>query len=457
MELHRDELVIVGLSHRTAPLHVREKLAFDETTCRSLLASHTGYEGAVLLSTCNRVELYGASDNPRSDRGSLSAQLISQLALHAQVEVEELRPHLYVYQGDEALTHLFRVASSLDSMVVGEPQILGQLKSALELSREVGSAGSISSLMDRAFLVARRIRSQTGIGKSVVSISSVAVHLAAQIFEDLSQRTTLLVGAGEMGALAARHLSQHGVGRLLVANRSLQRATEVAEELNGHPRELSELPSLLSQADIVITSTGSREPIITKKLVTTALKVRKYKPIFFIDIAVPRDVDPEVNQLDNVYVYDVDDLSQIANENRAQREREAREAEQLIGQEVLRFHRERAQRELGPLIHAVRQKVHALKQAEMTWAQAKAKDLSEEQLHLLERFADRLTNKFLHEVLIGMKQLAASPDQGVMLDVVSTLFGLDEKATQEVTTYHQPSSLNEEERSASTYEERGET
>ena len=432
-----EELVIVGVSHKTAPLHLRERLAFDEKACTTLLddLALMGGRGAVLLSTCNRVELYGAgltSAQPHQT-SSHHAELVECLARQAGLSSDELAEYLYVYRGDQALRHLFRVAASLDSMVVGEPQILGQLKTALDQSRSQGSAGQVERYMERAFTVARRVRNQTGIGRNVVSISSVAVRLARQIFEDLHQRTTLLIGAGEMGELAARHLCQEGVGRLLVANRSFDRAAELAEQLNGHPRALTELPQLLTQADIVITSTGAREPIIDVQLTQAAIKARKYKPLFLIDIAVPRNIAPEVNELDHVYLYDVDDLTQIAADNLAQREQEADEAEQLIIEEVSRFHTDRAQRSVGPMIKSLRDRAHGIKDQEVAWAIKGTPDLTSEQEERVRRLGDRIVNKLLHDVFTGMKKLAAEPEREQMLGVVSELFKLeqeDEKSEQ---------------------------
>ena len=426
------ELIIVGLNHKTAPLYIREKLALEDERQHALTTqlNVAPRDGVVLLSTCNRVEIYySVSGNPKSDRSLISSPLVSsvvsELAIQSDVDEAELYEHLYVHSGDQALTHLFRVASSLDSLVVGEAQILGQLKSALEISHKNKTTGKVAPFMEWAFTVARRIRRETGIGKHVVSISSVAVRLAKHIFEDLSERSVLLVGAGEMGELAARHLCQEGVGRLLVANRSLARAAELAEKLEGHPRELKELPKLLEEADIVITSTGAREPIINKKLAQRVIKARKYRPIFFIDIAVPRNVDPRVNKLDNIYVYDVDDLTQIAQENLAQREAEASAAEALVIEEVKRFHSVRAQRSLGPTIAEVRTRVHQLKEQELAWATSKSGELTQEQEQLMRRFGDRFANKILHDIVVGMKGYAHQPERAQMLDVISKIFALD--------------------------------
>ena len=429
------ELIVVGLNHKTAPLYVREKLALEEETRRALATelNVAPRDGVVILSTCNRVEVYYALERSADAQittesplhSPLTSEVVNLLATHSEVNEIELNEHLYVHCGDQALTHLFRVASSLDSLVVGESQILGQLRSALDMSLTQEVTGQVAPFMERAFTVARRVRRETGIGKHVVSVSSVAVRLARHIFEDLSERSVLLVGAGEMGELAARHLCQEGVGRLLVANRNLQRAAELSQRLGGHPRELKELPKLLEEADIVITSTGSREPIVDVKLAQRVIRARKYRPIFFIDIAVPRNVDPRVNRLDNIYVYDVDDLTQIAQDNLAQREAEANAAEALVREEVKRFHSARAQRSLGPTIAEVRSRVHHLKEQEITWALSKSGELSQEQEQLLRRFGERLANKVLHDVVTGMKSYANQPEREQMLEVISKLFSLE--------------------------------
>lgn len=426
------ELFVVGLNHKTAPLAMREQLAFTDEQRDELVAelNSTPRDGVVLLSTCNRVELYSVKSLEGEHRSlsveNLSDEVISRLARQSQVSESELREHLYIYRGDQALTHLFRVAASLDSLVVGEAQILGQLREALEASSRYESAGAVKPMMERAFAAARRIRRETGIGQHVVSVSSVAVRLARHIFEDLSERSVLLVGAGEMGELAARHLCQEGVKRLLVANRSLSRAVNLAEKLGGHPRDLTELPQLLEVADIVITSTGSRTPIITADLAQRVIRARKYRPLFLIDIAVPRDVAPEVNKLDNIYVYDVDDLMQISQDNLAQREAEAQAAETLVLEEIQRYHSAQAQRSLGPTIVEVRERVHQLKSRELDWAITRAGDrLTEDQEQLLKRFGDRLANKILHDVITGIKRHADSPERPQMLEIVSQLFALD--------------------------------
>lgn len=420
------ELLVLGLNHKTAPIHIRERLAFKEEQQLSLAleANRLGCGESFLLSTCNRVELYSLIPTQEMDVHPLE-QVRKLLASKASLGISELIPHLYTYRGDEALLHLLRVASSLDSMVVGEPQILGQLKVAYERCKEAGATGRVlSGLMDQALTVAKRVRTQTEIGRAVVSISSVAVNLAEQIFGTLQKSTALLVGAGEMGELAAQHLIQAGVSRLLVANRNLERATALSERLGGHPRTLSELPELLTQADIVITSTGAHGYLITKEQVAKTLKARKYRPLFLIDISVPRNIEPSVNDHENVYVYDVDDLNQIAADNKAARAREAETAEILVRKELERLKSVQARRDLAPVLKAIRTQVHLLKEEELTRVESKFDHLSADQRQVVQQFAERLSNKFLHEVLTGLKSYAEHPQRELAIEVAEKLFGL---------------------------------
>ena len=342
------------------------------------------------------------------DPAALDERLTDVLA--AAGDAAALRRHAYRHHGADAVHHLFRVAASLDSLVVGEPQILGQLKAAYEICRGAGFTGpALNRSVTRAFAVAKRVRTETGIGRHSVSIASVAVDLARQIFGDLSTRVVALVGAGKMGELAARHLVQGGVCELLVANRSFERAHDLAARLGGHPRELDELPRLLATADIIITSTGARGFLVDRRGMKRAMKARKYRPVFLVDIAVPRNVDPRVNDLDNVYVYDVDDLTGVADENLASRQREAQQAESLVRVEADRFLRELAGDAVKPTIIALRRKADAIKRVELERAQRHFGDLDERQLRSVERLADGIVNKLLHDVLTTLKRSASEP------------------------------------------------
>jgi glutamyl-tRNA reductase len=312
-------------------------------------------------------------------------------------------------------------------MVVGEPQILGQLKSAFEACREAGATGpALQRAVARASAVARRVRNETGIGRNPVSVSSVAVDLAKQIFGELGRSTVLLVGAGKMGELAARHLNGAGVKGLLVANRSPERARALAERLGGLPRRLEELPDLLVQADIVVTSTAAPGYVIDRKRLKPVLKARKYRPIFIIDIAVPRNVEPALNQLDNVFVYDVDDLQHIAGENKADREREAEAAAVLVDGEATRFVREIAAQVATPTIVALRERAEAVRKDELAKALARMDGLDARHQKTVEILAERIVNKLLHDVLTEVKRSATEADGDAVLALTRRLFRLDD-------------------------------
>ena len=417
------QLLVLGLSHKTAPVDIRERFAIEEAALShaATRACDAGLGEAFVLSTCNRVELYGVAEDPTA----LGDRLTDVLA--AAGDVRALRRHSYQHHGRDAVHHLFRVAASLDSLVVGEPQILGQLKAAYETCRGAGLTGpALNRATSRAFSVAKRVRSQTGIGRHAVSISSVAVDLARQIFGDLSNRVVALVGAGKMGQLAARQLAQTGVEELLVANRNFARAHDLAARLGGHPRELEELPRLLVEADIVVTSTGARGFLIERRAMKRAMKARKHRPIFLVDIAVPRNVDPKVHTLDNVYVYDVDDLTSVADENLATRRREAEQAEQLVSLEAEKFLRELAGLTVKPTIVALRRKAEAIKRAELDRARRHFGDLDPELLASIERFGDGILNKLLHDVLVNLKRSAAEPGPIDLAAAVRQLHQLDD-------------------------------
>ncbi|MSP70767.1 MAG: glutamyl-tRNA reductase [Myxococcales bacterium] len=420
------ELLVLGLSHKTAPVSIREQYALaDEAlvAAASRAREVAGCRESFVVSTCNRVELWTACDDAAQTR----AELILAFAEVGRTHAVQLTPHLYVHHGQAALLHLFRVASSLDSLVVGEPQILGQLKAAYEHCRIGGVTGpSLHRAIERAFAVAKRVRSETGIGKSVVSISSVAVDLARQIFDSLDRCTVLLVGAGKMGELAARHFRRHGAHELLVANRSFDRARAVAEALGGHPRGLDELESLLVQADIVVTSTGAPGYLVTAAMVRRVVKARKYRPLFFIDIAVPRNVDPVINSLDNVYVYDVDDLSGIANENLAGRHREAFAAETLVAAEASRYQSDLSGHAIAPTLAALRRHADTVRDAELERASKRLGGLDEKQRKAVEQLVDGAMNKLLHDVFSTLKDAARTDDGAELVAAARRLFRLDE-------------------------------
>jgi glutamyl-tRNA reductase len=419
------QLVVVGLNHKTAPLDVRERFAIPP---ESLAAAVRGIRerlgvASFVVSTCNRVELYAAAD----DAVPTSELMTRALAESADVTHRGLEAHLYAHRGEAAVRHLFRVAASLDSMVVGEPQILGQLKAAFEACRSAGLTGpALDRAAERAFFVAKKVRTQTGIGRNLVSISSVAVDLAKQIFGDLETRVAALLGAGKMAQLAARHQRRAGVGTLLVANRSFEHAQELASRLGGHPRQLDELPDLLVQADIIIASTGARRYMVGPAQMKKAIRTRKYRPIFFIDIAVPRNIDPALNALENVYVYDVDDLTAIAEENLAGRRREADLAEEMVTEQAKRFLTETARLRLKPTLVALRRKAEAIKGAEIARTLKRLGAVSDETSSALTVLADGIVNKMLHDVLTGLKRSADETNTDQVINLVRDLYRLEE-------------------------------
>jgi glutamyl-tRNA reductase len=328
-------LVTSGISHHSTPLDIRERLAFARDDFAREVTSLRGLDGveeAVLVSTCNRTEIYAAVSNGHERR--ISEWLVQRSGLPA----ESVAPHLYHLQDREAVRHLFQVASGMDSMVLGEAQIVGQLKDAWQAALDVGAAGKLTDrLFQHAFAASKVVRSETGISQHPVSVAYIATVLARQIFGDLSTSTVLLVGAGDMVSLCGRHFREQGVQRLLVANRSMDRAEAVAAALSADPFPLTDLGRRLGEADIVITSTASREPVVSVDQVKLALRQRRHQPMFMVDLAVPRDIDPRVGKLDDIYLYSIDDLHQVADENLGQRERAARDADGLVDTAVTQY------------------------------------------------------------------------------------------------------------------------
>jgi glutamyl-tRNA reductase len=396
-------LVLIGVNHKTAPIEVRERIAISrealpETT--RALAAEPGVAECMIVSTCNRVEILAAVHSSEAD-------LTNFLHRHFGLDPKLLAPHLYEHRDQEAVRHLFRVASSLDSMVVGEPQILGQVKEAFAVARASGTvAGQLEHLLQCTFAAAKKVRTETEIGSNSVSIASVAVDLARKIFGSLQGRTVFLVGAGKMSELAARHLVQQGAGAILVTNRTLERARKMAESFQGQVIPFEELYDAASQADIVISSTGAPHPIFRREHGQEFLHRRRNRPMFFIDIAVPRDVDPAMGKLEGIFVYDIDDLQQVAAAHISERSREAMDAEALIAGEVERFHQRLLTVNVAPAIVALQQQAEEIRLAELRRAQARLGSLSAEQIAAIEALTRGLVNKFLHPPMQALKQAA---------------------------------------------------
>ncbi len=421
------KLAFVGLSHRTAPIEVRERIAGsieDRPAALERIRRLDGVNEACLVSTCNRVEIYAAGE---LEAPKLRRHLRRFVAESAGSLVEQVQPHLVERDAADAVSHLFRMTASLDSMVLGEPQILGQVKDSYRQACDVGLIRrELNPVFERAFSVAKRVRTETGIAENAVSMSYAAVELGRQIFEDLDGREVLLVGAGKMGGLAAKHLWANGVGRIRVANRSRQAAEALASEVGGVPAGLEELPALLASADIVICSTAAPGFVIDKKMVSRVLRHRRYRALLFVDIAVPRDVDPKVGTLDNVFLYDVDDLHGVLEQNRLRRQAEAEAAERMIQAEVARFVAWRNSQQVVPVIKALRGKASQLVQAELQKTLGStAAGLDAKSEKRVRAMANSIMNKLLHPVLAQLKDDGEHGHGDLTSEAVVRLFQLD--------------------------------
>ncbi len=404
-------IILVGTSHKTAPVEVRERLAFAQSSLadafRELIDRESIREG-LIVSTCNRVELIAATPNTAGEADSGVSRLYDFLSRFHGYEQSLLQQHCYDLAGQDAIRHVFRVTSSLDSMVVGEPQITGQIKEAFQRAQEAAAVGhELTRLMNRAFAVAKRVRNETGIGSSAVSISFVAVELARKVFEDLKGSVVMLLGAGEMAELAAKHLLNYGANRLLIANRTFENAVALANEMNGEPVHFNEFEKRLPEAEILICSTGATNYLIGPDHVRRALERRRNRPMLLIDISVPRNVDPAVGKLDNAFLFDVDDLESIAEANRAERQREALRAEEIIEAEAEQFVRALAEGNLNAVIGAFRQRASEMAFAELERSRKRLGDLSEDQEQALQVMINAIVNRFTHPVI---KQLRESED-----------------------------------------------
>ncbi|HUN86179.1 MAG TPA: glutamyl-tRNA reductase [Terracidiphilus sp.] len=400
-------LLLLGVNHKTAPIDLRERIAISredlpETT--QALAAIPGITECMIISTCNRVEMLAVVEGQGVD-------LAGFLHSHFGIDPALLASHIYEHRDQEAVRHLFRVASSLDSMVVGEPQILGQVKEAFTVAKASGTVGGqLDHLLQSAFAAAKRVRSETQIGSNSVSIASVAVDLARKIFGSLNGRTVFLVGAGKMSELAARHLVQQGAGTILVTNRTQERAKQLAEPFKGRVIPFEQLYETASEADIVISSTGAPHPIFRREHGQAFMHRRRNRPMFFIDIAVPRDVDPAVNQLEGIFVYDIDDLQAVAASHMAERSREAGDAEALVAAEVARFHERQRTVNVAPAIVALQRYAEEIRQNEMKRIHAKLGELNAEQAAAIEMLTRGIVNKFLHPHMQALKQAAREND-----------------------------------------------
>ena len=439
------DIHLFGLNHRTAGVEVRECFALNDQErfeqCAQALGS--AVNEVLVLSTCNRVELLVVS--PRGE--DVTGKVLSCWAGTSAKTADDLRPHVYQRSNLEAVEHLFSVAAGLDSMVLGEPQILGQLKQAYKAAVERGQARVVvNRLLHKSFSVAKRVRTETGIGSSAVSISYAAVELAKRIFGDMSDKRAMLIGAGEMAELAATHLVGAGVRSISVANRTFERAEELASRFKGKPLAFAELFSKLPDVDIVISSTGSQEPIIRARDIKGVLKKRKNRPMFFIDIAVPRDIDPDVNSLDNIYLYDIDDLKEVVEGNKAQRQMEAEKAREIIHSETHKFGQWLTSLDLQPTIVDLLGRGETLARKELKKTLRRlGPDCPDEVRAAVETMALTLARKLYHEPVCFLKRRTREEGGGEkFLDITRRMFNLDEETVPDDAHMDRKNGLEED-------------
>jgi glutamyl-tRNA reductase len=420
------KLLITGLSHHTAPVEVRERVAFAEKTLPDALDRlrlRPGMVEGMILSTCNRVEVAVTADEHSDAEGSVR----NFLAEASQVEPAWVSPYLYHFDGQDAVRHLFRVAASLDSMVVGEPQILGQLKTAYALAKEHGTLnGFLDLVMTRAFNVAKRVRTETEIGSSAVSVSYAAVELARDIFGSLAGKRVLLIGAGKMAESAARHLRRAGVSDILVTNRTRERADAMAEEFRGRVVDYEEFFHTLPEVDIVIASSGAPHWIINSEQMRSVMSRRRNRPMFLIDIAVPRNIEPAVNQLDGVFLYDIDDLGRVVKNNLEGRRNIAQQAEEIITEEVERMMLRLKTREVTPTIISLQEQLESLRIAEIERVRGKLGALTPQQQEAVEALTRGIINKIAHAPITEMRLRANDPDGIQLMHMIRKIFKLGE-------------------------------
>ena len=432
---------LIGVNHKTAPVEVRERFAIPDSrlpdACKKL-AEHPAVAEGMIVSTCNRVEFIANMKNGAGDLREFMGE-------YFQVDTGQFESHLYEFREDEAIRHIFRVASSLDSMVVGEPQILGQVKEAYATARAVGAVrAELDQLLTRAFAVAKRVRTETAVGSSSVSIASVAVELAEKIFGSLNGKSVFLVGAGKMSELAARHLLAHGASSIFVANRTYDRAIRLAQQFDGQAIEFNRLYETCDNADVVITSTGSPHFIFRPEHADKFLSRRRNRPMFFIDIAVPRDVDPAMNKIDGIFVYDIDDLQQAVSSHVADRRKEAEKAEAIVNGEVHKFHARLQTLDVVPTIVSLQDHFETIRQAEIDRVRGRLGPLSSEQEMAVEALTRGIVNKIMHTPIKTLKTAARDAESTTVVDLVRRLFNLhDQHEVREIEVAKENAKENE--------------
>ncbi len=418
------EILVIGLNHATAPVAVREKITFpgnSEGDMTRLLFRVPGVDEVVILSTCNRAEVIAAT----ADADSTTNGLIEAIGAVHGLEAQSFLEYLYIKRGEDGVRQVFRVASSLDSMVIGEPQILGQVKDAYRIATEVSATGPLlNRLMHRAFFTAKRIRNETGVGIAAVSVAYVAVELAKKILGELKQKRVLLIGAGEMAELAARHLLNQVDVPIVVVNRTYRNAECLAQELRGVASPMEELDRELEKADVVITSTGSCQALVTKPQMKGLMKRRRYRPIFLIDIAIPRDVEPEVNEIEGVYVYNIDDLQAVVEENIGERRQEALRGETIVAEEVAKFVSWMGTLDSAPTIVALKDKLERIRAGELARLNGKLGTLTPEQREAVDILTKSIINKIAHDPIVFLKQSGNLSKRNLFLDLAQRIFDL---------------------------------
>jgi glutamyl-tRNA reductase len=425
-------VLVFGLNHNTAPIEIREKLYVSDLIIPALLREfkERGMSGAVVLSTCNRSEFYFSNEDFEEPFKGIQTLLTQRFGL----EKEWLERYTYLLEDEDAYRHLFLVASGMDSMVIGEPQILGQVKDAYRMATDNNATDFLlDRLFHRTFNVAKRTRTETKIGYNPVSISSMAVELASHIFGDLNDKKILVVGAGEMCEIALKHFKKGGVGEIFITNRTFQNAQKLAEEVAGVPQPFDDLSDLLTIVDMILSSTGSEQPIIDRNMVHTAMRRRKQKPLFFIDIAVPRDVEPAVNDLENVYLYDIDDLNGLSQRHLSDRLKESEKAHQIVEEEVGKFIISLNQLNVSPLIATIYDKVETIRGKELEKTMRKLRHVDQETARNIDILTKSIVNKLVHPHVSLLKQ-NGSP---TILEIMKKLFNVEEEDEDGVDSRHE--------------------
>lgn len=417
-------IFLIGANHKTAPVELREKLSFtQEETLGALeyLKNAPQIKEGLVFSTCNRMEILYIPET-----GDQVEEMIQFISDHKKIGIPEFRSALYIHEGDEAIRHMFQVSSSLDSMMVGEPQILGQVKKAYKTAVAEGASGVLlNRLMHKSFSVAKRVRKETGIGDNAVSISYAAIELANKIFGDLSSKSVMLLGAGEMAELAVEHLISHNVDKIVVANRTFKNALALAQKFNGQAVQFEERESVLKDVDIIISSTGAAEYVLTQDQVKQAMKKRQHRTLFFIDIAVPRDIDPKINKVSNAYVYDIDDLTGIVETNIHQRGEETIKAERFVEEAVLTFRKWVDSLSIVPTIKAINDKMTAIVELEFNKTMSSLGHLSESDMEAVRRMTQAIATRTIHDPIQFLRNTGDHRDDSLYLNVTRQLFDLD--------------------------------